>query len=338
MSKTHRCLFGRPLSTSIGDCVNHIHWQRFLAGVSWLSLFFAFTLCFSSVIAQTTSPLDVVDANDPVAQWKRYYEQVADKYQLTVGVESPRELKRVQEPILSYTNPVSGRQQHGLIYVWSDRGRPAALGSIWSILYPSSSASRITSHEMLSLSESALRVIRPGLDGMRPDVPKQWVGKSPSVTWNALPRADLIGNAESGTELSSAQVRRMLRRAAARFEGESIRASDRSRTRLRLLRTPIFQYESDSQMEIGCLFTLADATDPEIVLWLEYVRPQQSNPTARSGAQWRYTAARMSVSALNLKMDGNQVWSQPPAVNRSTPTYNVQFRVRDFPDGRAPTN
>ena len=276
-----------------------------------------------------------IDDNDPIAQWNRYYENVADGYQLFAG-DSQSSLERVKTPALTYTNPTSDRQHHGLIYVWVDRGRPAAMGSIWSMVNPVSNSSRITSHEILSLSESALRVVCPELEGMRAGVLKEWVGQKPSVKWNALPVANMIGKANATTDLSSTQVQRVLRRAAVRFDGETIRRRDQLVRKLRLLRTPIFQYESDSKQQIGSLFAFAEATDPEIILWLEYQRPEKTNP--QSSGQWRYSIGRMSITALNLKLDGKQVWSQPPAINRSAPTYNVQYRVCEFPDGKAPTN
>ncbi|MFK8111945.1 MAG: hypothetical protein AB8B91_07070 [Rubripirellula sp.] len=90
--------------------------QRFLACTSQAIVFVASTLVFVCVVAPTpaiSAPPQEVD--DSIAQWNLYFEHVADEYQLSAGVDSPRGLQLVKTPVLNYTNPVSERQQHGSI-------------------------------------------------------------------------------------------------------------------------------------------------------------------------------------------------------------------------------
>jgi len=72
-------------------------------------------------------------------------------------------LKLEEKPLLFYTNPVRQNDQHGTIFLWTDRGRPAVFGSIWSEVNRMNSEVRNVTHELHSLAESLdVRAIRNG--------------------------------------------------------------------------------------------------------------------------------------------------------------------------------
>ncbi len=312
--------------------------QRCLASLFSLLGFLVFFFSSGHVSAQappSSLASDTEESEDSIVDWQRYYDQVAQGYQIEVQAETSRKLTHLKTPVLSYTNPVRGRQQHGSIYVWTDGGRPAALGSFWSIMKLRSTSVRITSHEMLTLANLPLRATRPKLEGMRSDLPSEWLVREPGVRWNDLPLGNLTGGSE--IEPSAAQVRRVIRRVAKRFEAEFVSRRDQSTSQLRLLETPIFQYESDSKQHVGGLFAFSVATDPELILWLEYERPSQTaEVSTQSNGVWRYSVARMSLLKLTLRLDGNEVWSQPDLREKACATYDVQFRVCEFADGKPP--
>ena len=60
-------------------------------------------------------------------------------------------LTLLEKPLLFYTNPVRMNDQHGAIFLWTEAGRPAVIGSIWSAINRQNPSSRIVSHEWHSL-------------------------------------------------------------------------------------------------------------------------------------------------------------------------------------------
>src|SRR5687768_3466963 len=62
-------------------------------------------------------------------KWQRAYRGIAESIEMRRG-----ETKLALHPtaLLYYTNPVRTNGQHGAIYLWTQGGRPAVFGSIWS--------------------------------------------------------------------------------------------------------------------------------------------------------------------------------------------------------------
>lgn len=264
-----------------------------------------------------------------IARWQRYYRDVAKGYKFQIGEDSLRDLDWVEKPVLTYTNPVRGRQQHGAIFIWTSKGRPAAMASIWSITKLKSPEIRLTAHELVSLTSLQLIAKRPSPETLRPGVAPEWSIQNSDFTWNRLEVA-----ADRAGALSVSRASLQMRRLARRFRAELVTRSDRSVNQLRMLETPIFQYESQSKRIIGGLFAFALATDPELFLWLEYQRPQD----AQAKGTWRYRPIRMSLLELKLYLDDAMVWTELDQKEKQNPAYHPVFRVREFPADQPPTS
>ena len=55
----------------------------------------------------------------------------AATYELKTTGQEPRQLKRREESLLRWTNPLGGNKAHGELFLWTDRGRPAAVLSMY---------------------------------------------------------------------------------------------------------------------------------------------------------------------------------------------------------------
>ena len=134
------------------------------------------------------------------------------------------ELRR--EPIYRWTNPTRVGGQVGDVFVWTYRGRPEAVGSIFS--HPHEDGrSRVICHELHSLSTAVLVVDRPG--------PNQWKPEAPGVELKPIPDAP---EPAATAPLRLAQLRALARE----FSGRSL--SDRKEAwELRLLPRPLYRYE-----------------------------------------------------------------------------------------------
>ena len=168
------------------------------------------------------------------------------------------------EPVLKWSNPVVG-SIYGNVYVWTDRGRPAVVGSIYQWYSPF----RHKTHEFQSLAPAAFVMEREGTT--------VWTPSGPGVELKPLSDAP----PPAGTP---AQRLRQIRDLSTRF---TARQTDRKNVDrdMRLLAQPVFRYENtEGNLLDGALFVFALGTDPEALLLIEARRSM----ALRSGSMvWR---------------------------------------------------
>src|SRR5262249_6794274 len=150
-------------------------------------------------------------------------------------------------------NPTRSGGQEGDVFLWTYRGRPEVIASIFS--HPlEGRQERQLCHELQSLSESVLVVDR--------DSTNRWEPRVPGI--------ELKPVAGAPTPATSAAQRAVQLRALAReFSGRSL--SDTGQAwELRLLPKPLHRYEGPDVLD-GSLFAFVSTagTDPEIILLLE---------------------------------------------------------------------
>lgn len=186
--------------------------------------------------------------------------------------------------LLQWSNPVAG-SIHGAVFVWTDRGRPAAVGSIYRWFSPG----HHMGVELHSLDQERISADRSG----RPI----WSASRPGAERKPIPGAPAPANNPAGRL-------RQMRALAKEFEGRETTREGLSRE-LRLLTQPLYRYESTEPEVIdGGLFAFVEGTDPEIVLLIEV-------KTSPDGPRWEFAAARMNSITLSLTRRGSEVWSAP---------------------------
>ena len=109
-------------------------------------------IVFTSGLAAGQDTRQPAEKEDQKQRWMAVYSEEAAKYQIFRRSDDIEELELVPTPILTFTNPVRGCDQHGAAYVWTSDGRPEVLGAIWSVISPEDSTKRHLSHEFHSLS------------------------------------------------------------------------------------------------------------------------------------------------------------------------------------------
>jgi hypothetical protein len=222
------------------------------------------------------------------------------------------ELKR--EPIYRWSNPTRVGGQEGDVFVWTYRGRPEVVASIFSHPREGRQERRLC-HELHSLSESVLVVDR--------DSPNRWEPQAAGVELKPVP--DAPAPADSPVQ-RGVQIRAMARD----FSGRSL--SDAGQAwELRLLPKPLYRYEStDPDVIDGAVFALVSSagTDPEIILLIEARKTPQV-------ARWTYGAARFSDMSLWLKHKDHEVWSAIRGPE-NTFNYDAKHRFRFYQDRIVP--
>lgn len=214
-----------------------------------------------------------------------------------------------REPIYRWTNPTRVGGQVGEVFVWTYRGRPEVVGSIFS--HPTGDGRRVMCHELHSLSLDVLTVDR--------EAPERWVPQAPGVELRPVEGAPAPAGAP-------AQRLTQMRALSREFTGRSL--SDQGQAwELRLLPHPLYRYESsDPEVIDGALFALVSSagTDPEIILVLEARK-------APTGPKWFYAAARFSDMNLWLHHKGQEVWSSIRS-EENTFNHDAKHRFRFYQD------
>jgi hypothetical protein len=223
---------------------------------------------------------------------------------LVDGTTDGRKCQAIADPVLRWTNPVQGRQAHGDVFLWTDRGRPTALLS----LYEFRNDQLREHHEWVSLSLGGLTMT--GL--------YDWAPKEPGIELKNVPDAPAPAK-------TAARRLRQMRQLSGNFTAKKTDREDQTRD-LRLLSQPIYRYEStDPEVIDGALFGFVEVTDPEIVLLLEARRQKDS-------AVWQFAAARVNSIRVSLSYEEKPIWQLDTlpwseVLGRKDTTYTI-FRVK----------
>lgn len=229
---------------------------------------------------------DAVQRSDDKAlreKWHRVYHEIAASL---VMQRRATGLDLHDSPLLYYSNPVRTTNQHGSLFLWTEKGRPAVLGSIWSAVDKKQSTLRNISHEFHSLSEDP--EIEALIDGQ-----SRWRSGEAGIAWRSLGNAPAPGRTRT---VRLSQMRDMARGLTARITAEEENV-------LRLMPQPVYRYPDDVQGAIdGALFVFALATDPEIAMLIE--------ASADSGEPaWKIAFARFGNLAMEVRHGEKTVWT-----------------------------
>ena len=201
-------------------------------------------------------------------------------YHFSAKDEHQTELKVNPEPLLRWTNPVSGLKD-GALFLWKDAdGRPAAGAQVFL------TADNLWLHEFQSLYERPFQATQNGAP--------VWSPSRAGVSFSRLPEAPSPANTPVRR---LAQMRRLLGRfmASDEFEGKS-------RWELAPLTTPLSRYGKENSAVLdGALFVFAHGTDPEVFVLIEARKSDD-------GYAWHYALAPMTGYALKVSLDDKQVW------------------------------
>jgi hypothetical protein len=233
----------------------------------------------------------------------------AASFSIFRDVERTQNLELKREPVYRWTNPTRVGGQTGEVFVWTFRGRPEVVGSIFS--HPAENSQRLICHELHSLSLAVLVVDRKATE--------QWAPQAPGVDLKAVDGAPTPAGTPA---LRLAQLRSLARE----FTGKSM--SEQNQTwELRLLPQPLYRYETtDPDILDGALFTLVSSagTDPEIILVLEARK-------VKSDFMWVFGAARFSDMNLWLNHKNHEVWSSIRS-DENTFYHDAKHRFRFYQD------
>jgi hypothetical protein len=216
------------------------------------------------------------------------------------------------DPILRWTNPIVGSVSGGF-YLWTARGRPEVVASIYKWHYPV----RPREHEFQSLSLGRFVAKRDGQ--------ADWMPARPGVELKPVPDSP----PPAGTP---AQRLRQIRDLVKGFSASNTDHKGVERD-LRLLTQPLYRYEgTEGDLVDGGLFVFVIGTDPEVIVLIE----AHQDGNAR---RWLYALARMTHAQLQVSYRGREVWKvpllDPSVVNDHREPY-TKFRFQDVESAAQP--
>jgi hypothetical protein len=208
--------------------------------------------------------------NAEFQRWLDYYQDVANAYAIYLKSDTNTRLEVTPKPIMSYSHPAAMRGTHGAFFVWTRRGRPELVGSIWSDEI--GGGMRSVMHEFHSLSLEPLAPVKIGRF--------TWAPQS-GINVKPIPDAP---PAKGSAALRLAQMRSL----AEDFTGYSTPHGEE--LRLRTLRQPLYRYESKlPEVLDGAVFGMFKDWDPELMLLIEARRTDK-------GMQWHYGVGRFNTT------------------------------------------
>jgi len=239
------------------------------------SLFFTLLVTFAPWTAVMAD-----EEQDAKQQRLQFMKDSAAEYRVAEATNEDRKLTIIADPILRWTNPVSGLKD-GTLFMWTNEAsRPAAAAQVFL------TADDLWIHEFQSLYESPFEAKR--------DEAAVWQPSRAGVTYAKLPDAPVPA---STAVKRLSQMRTMAERFTANDEFEG-----KSRWELRMLARPLLRY-SDEKADLldGAVFTLAHGTDPEVFILLEARKVDGQYV-------WHYALAPMTGYALKVQLDGKEIW------------------------------
>jgi hypothetical protein len=108
---------------------------------------------------------------------------------------------------------------------------------------------------------------------------------------------------------ADAKVRqRQLKLLAQKFTGYEIYKPKETRYDLRRLERPLHTYRDEPGGVVeGALFTFANGTNPELMLFIE----ARTDPQGESKPVWQFGVGRSAYAELHLEYDGKEVFTAP---------------------------
>jgi hypothetical protein len=230
----------------------------------------------------------------------------AKGYEIELANEPATRLELKEEPVLRWTNPVQS-DGAGEVYVWTDRGRPEAVVSIYRFV--GNSGKPGLHHEFHSLSTA--RLVGRGEKG------RNWSPDQAGLEFKPVPDAAQPASSPTGRK-------RQLRDIADQFQADKTDRQEVQRT-LRLLTQPLYRFESahDDVLD-GALFAFVEGTDPEVLLLIEARQ-------AGDGHQWQYALCRLNSVRLQAKYKDRSVWDVPAIEYREYTRRDRPYSVFNIP-------
>jgi hypothetical protein len=231
---------------------------------------------------------------DPLEPQKlAYFRDRLGAVRLTVADRPDDPCQFVADPLIKFDNPIS-HIEDGLMFLWTDRGRPAATVKSYH-----NTPNKSWGRTFVSLATRPLE--------MREGDKVLWAPQQAGLSFAALP--------SGGKPAAEARQRlTQMRQIARRFQViDNWGIKDPTDWTLRLLTTPLYRYEMPAEKVVdGAMFGYALTTSPEALVLIEARQTGE-------GLVWHYAVSRCTRFGVRFALDGEQI-ADFPRLNGWPPT------------------
>ncbi|OWK38350.1 hypothetical protein [Fimbriiglobus ruber] len=230
-------------------------------------------------------------------EWHKEAEKILNGIELEMLVgENWAKVKRTEKPLLYYSEPTRNHDR-GSVWAWGEKGRPVALAKLCQQV-------GVRSRWKISITNTSGGKLRASRDNAR-----WWLENESAVEFKGILDAPAPATDEQ-------QRQRQLKQMALKFTGHEFWDPDNSRYELRRLERPLHTYKDENGgTQVGALYTLANGTNPEIMLFIE----ARVDPKNGTKATWQFLVGRLAHAELHLEYDGKEVFTAPRANRLSGP-------------------
>jgi len=205
-------------------------------------------------------------------------------------------VKRIEKPLLFYGDSTR-ENDRGSVWGWADKGRPVALLELFQNV---NDRARWV-YTICNTSGKKVRARRGGTRWWQENDSASELKEIPSAP---PPASDVV------------QRQRQLKQLAQKFTGHEFWDPNNSRYELRRLERALYTYRDEAGGVLeGGLFTLANGTNPEIMIFIE----ARADPKENAKSAWQYAVGRLSHAELHLEYDGKEFFNSPRGDRLSGP-------------------
>jgi hypothetical protein len=250
----------------------------------------------TTTLAETREDSSKPDAADDSLQRKKldYYRKRMRTHRLYWADDPKKSFDFVEDPLIRFDNPIS-KIDDGLLFAWTDQGRPVALAKSYY-----NAPQRTWGRTFVALGTRPLE--------MQIENRTVWTPSEAGVAFAPFPNAP---EPAAQPQLRLAQMRAL----AERFQViDHWGKQNPTEWTLRRLPAPLHRYAvADEQVVDAALFGYVLTTGPEAVVLLE------ARTTDDGKLQWYYAVSRLTVFAVTFSLDGREV-AQFPRLETWPPT------------------
>ena len=266
-------------------------WQPLIRSVFLVAMLTGPLICSTEMISRADEQKDAAKKLDQktgaqrlAARRLEFMKTSVSKYEMLIAEDESKALSLVPEPLLRFTNPVSGLQDGSFVLWTTEAGRPMVGAQVFL------TSENLWIHEFQSLAPGPLSMT---LEGETVWSPERAGANSKPVPDAPQPAATAVQRLK--------QMRDIADRFKASDEFEGREQSDE----LRLLSRPLHRFgKADTETLDGALFAHAHGTDPELLIIIEAIQ-------VYTGHEWHYALAPMTGYALKATLDDKPNWDVP---------------------------
>jgi hypothetical protein len=226
---------------------------------------------------------------DPDEENRRAAEQFVSGIELEVFRDDTWvKVKRIEKPLLYHGDPTRGHNT-GSVWGWGETGRPVALLELWR----NGKTRTKWTCSLCNTSGGKVRASRGGAP---------WWRENDGTT----ELIDIPGAPPPAADPAPRQ--RQHKQLAQKFTGHQFWDPDNTRYELRRLERPLHTYRDEAAGLLdGALYTLANGTNPEIMLFVE----ARIDPKNQGKAVWQFAVGRSSHAEFHLEYEGKEILNGP---------------------------